>query len=86
VVDDAALAAALKAGAIAGAGLDCVEHEPHVNPALLGCPNVLFTPHIGSATAATRMNMVMLALKNLAVGLQGGIPPNAVTTPTASPP
>lgn len=86
VVDDAALAAALKAGAIAGAGLDCVENEPHVNPALLGCPNVLFTPHIGSATAATRMNMVMLALKNLAVGLQGGIPPNAVTTPTASPP
>jgi glyoxylate/hydroxypyruvate/2-ketogluconate reductase len=86
VVDDAALAAALKAGAIAGAGLDCVENEPHVNPALLDCPNVLLTPHIGSATAATRMSMVMLALRNLAVGLQGGTPPNAVKTPTASPP
>ncbi len=86
VVDDAALAAALKAGAIAAAGLDCVENEPHVNAALLGCPNVLFTPHIGSATSATRMNMVMMALKNLAVGLQGGIPPNTVKTSKVSPP
>jgi lactate dehydrogenase-like 2-hydroxyacid dehydrogenase len=45
---------------------------------LLECPNVLFTPHIGSATPATRMSMVLLALRNLAVGLQGGTPPNVV--------
>jgi lactate dehydrogenase-like 2-hydroxyacid dehydrogenase len=63
-----------------------VENEPNVNPELLGCRNVLFTPHIGSATSATRMNMVMMALKNLAVGLQGGTPPNAVTRVIASPP
>jgi len=80
VVDDVALAAALKAGTIAGAGLDCVEDEPRVSAELLDCPNVLFTPHIGSATPATRMNMVMMALKNLAIGLQGGVPPNVVAT------
>jgi lactate dehydrogenase-like 2-hydroxyacid dehydrogenase len=78
VVDDAALAEALKSGTIAAAGLDCVENEPHVTPALLECPNVVFTPHIGSATPATRMAMVMLALRNLAAGLQGGTPPNVV--------
>jgi glyoxylate/hydroxypyruvate/2-ketogluconate reductase len=86
VVDDAALAAALKEGTIAAAGLDCAEDEPHVNPALLDRPNVLFTPHIGSATPATRMNMVMMALRNLAVGLQGGTPPNTVAPVNASPP
>jgi lactate dehydrogenase-like 2-hydroxyacid dehydrogenase len=86
VVDDAALAAALKEGRIAGAGLDCVEDEPRVNPALIDCPNVLLTPHIGSATPLTRMSMVMLALQNLSVGLQGGTPPNVVKTPAASPP
>lgn len=78
VVDDAALAAALKAGALAGAALDCVEGEPAVHPELLAAPNLLFTPHIGSATPSTRMNMAMLALKNLTVGLQGGLPPNVV--------
>jgi gluconate 2-dehydrogenase len=78
VVDDAALAAALKAGTIAAAAIDCVENEPDVNPDLLDCPNVLFTPHIGSATPATRMNMMSLAVRNLAAGLQGGTPPNVV--------
>jgi lactate dehydrogenase-like 2-hydroxyacid dehydrogenase len=78
VVDDVALANALKNGSIAAAALDCVENEPAANPALLGLPNVLFTPHIGSATPATRMNMAMLALRNLATGLAGGVPPNVV--------
>lgn len=78
VVDDAALAEALKHGTLAGAALDCVENEPTVNAALLSLPNVLFTPHIGSATPATRMNMATLALKNLATGLAGGVPPNVV--------
>lgn len=79
VIDDAALAVALKAGTIAGAALDCVENEPAVSPALLGLPNVLFSPHIGSATAGTRMNMAMLAARNLAIGLSGATPPNAVS-------
>jgi gluconate 2-dehydrogenase len=78
VLDDAALAQALRAGQLAAAAVDCVEGEPEVHPALLACPNVLFSPHIGSATPTTRLNMAMLALKNLVTGLQGGTPPNAV--------
>jgi gluconate 2-dehydrogenase len=78
VLDDAALAQALRAGQLAAAAVDCVEGEPVVHPALLDCPNVLFSPHIGSATPTTRLNMAMLALKNLVTGLQGGTPPNAV--------
>lgn len=78
VVDDAALAQALRSGVIAAAALDCVEGEPAVHPELLACPNLLFTPHIGSATPTTRQNMAMLALKNLITGLQGGTPPNVV--------
>jgi len=79
VVDDAALAAALKTGTIAAAAVDCFENEPKVHPELLDCPNLLLSPHIGSATPGTRMSMMGLALENLAVGLQGGVPPNVVT-------
>lgn len=78
VVDDAALAAALKAGTIAAAGLDCVDNEPATNPDLLALPNVVFSPHIGSATPATRTNMAMLALRNLIMGINGQTPPNVV--------
>lgn len=78
VVDDAALAAALKSGRIAAAAVDCFENEPRVNAALLDCPNVLLTPHVGSATPDTRMRMVRMALGNLAAGLQGKTPPNVV--------
>ena len=78
VVDDAALAQALRSGHLAAAAVDCVEGEPAVHPELLACSNVLFSPHIGSATPTTRMNMAIMALKNLSIGLQGGTPPNAV--------
>jgi gluconate 2-dehydrogenase len=78
VVDDAALAEALKGGTIAAAAVDCFENEPRVHPALLDCPNVLLTPHIGSATPDTRMSMVRMALANLVIGLEGGVPPNVV--------
>ena len=79
VVDDAALATALEARTIAAAAVDCFEDEPNVHPGLLNCPNLLLSPHIGSATPGTRMSMMALALENLATGLQGGIPPNVVT-------
>lgn len=79
VVDDAALATALKAGTIAAAAVDCFEDEPKVHPALLDCPNVLLTPHIGSATPDTRMSMVRMALGNLVAALQGRTPPNVVS-------
>jgi gluconate 2-dehydrogenase len=65
VVDDAALAQALKDRVIAAAGLDVFEGEPSVHPALLQVPNVVLTPHIASATEGTRRAMAALAIDNL---------------------
>ena len=65
IVDDEALARALRAGTIAAAGLDVYEGEPTVLPALLEVPNVVLTPHIGSATRSSRLGMAMLAARNL---------------------
>lgn len=65
IVDDAALAAALRARRIAAAGLDVFEGEPRVHPDLLAQPNVVLTPHIASATMKTRRAMAMLAADNL---------------------
>lgn len=65
IVDDAALAAALKNGTIAAAGLDVFEGEPTVHPDLLTVPNVVLTPHIASATLSTRRAMAQLAADNL---------------------
>ena len=65
IVDDAALAQALREQRIAAAGLDVFEGEPTVNPALLTVPNVVLTPHIASATEETRRAMVALTMDNL---------------------
>jgi gluconate 2-dehydrogenase len=65
IVDDAALAQALKNRTIAAAGLDVFEEEPKVHPDLLTVPNVVLTPHIGSATIPTRKAMAHLAADNL---------------------
>jgi len=65
IVDDAALAQALKNRVIAAAGLDVYEGEPAVHPDLLTVPNVVLTPHIASATLPTRMAMAQLAADNL---------------------
>ena len=65
VVDDAALAAALREGRIAAAGLDVFEGEPQVHPELLACSNVALTPHIASASLPTRLAMAHLAADNL---------------------
>ena len=80
VVDDAALAKALAANQIAAAGLDVFEGEPAVNPALLQVPNVVLTPHIASATRATRLAMANLAADNLIAAL--GFGPQAGSPPT----
>lgn len=65
IVDDAALAEALRERRIAAAGLDVFEGEPQVHPELLDVPNVVLTPHIASATLPTRLAMAQLAADNL---------------------
>ncbi|MDI3381176.1 2-hydroxyacid dehydrogenase [Xenophilus aerolatus] len=74
IVDDAALAAALKDKRIAAAGLDVFEGEPKVHPDLLTVPNVVLTPHIASATVPTRKAMADLAVDNLVGYLVNGKP------------
>jgi len=71
IVDDAALAAALRGNRIAAAGLDVFEGEPNVHPDLLTVPNVVLTPHIASATLPTRLAMANLAADNLIAVLTG---------------
>ena len=80
IVDDAALASALRAGTIAAAGLDVFEGEPRVHPALIGLPNVVLTPHIGSASVQTRRAMASLTIDNLIAALGAG--PRAGKPPT----
>lgn len=75
IVDEDALAAALREHRIAAAGLDVFEGEPRVNPALLTLPNVVLTPHIASATLPTRRAMATLAADNLIATLAGRTPP-----------
>jgi len=65
IVDDAALAVALRERQIAAAGLDVFEGEPKVHPELLTVPNVVLTPHIASASIQTRLAMANLAAENL---------------------
>jgi gluconate 2-dehydrogenase len=75
IVDEDALAEALREHRIAAAGLDVFEGEPRVNPALLSLPNIVLTPHIGSATMPTRLAMATLAADNLVAALTGAPPP-----------
>jgi len=74
VVDEAALVDALRAGRIAGAGLDVFEHEPQVHPGLLGLDNAVLIPHLGSATVETRDAMAELAARNVIEVLAGREP------------
>ncbi len=78
VVDEAALAAALRNGVIRGAALDVYEHEPALAPGLADLENIILTPHIASATEETRQAMSELAAKNIIAVLEGKPPPNAV--------
>jgi glyoxylate reductase len=78
IIDEAALVDALKAGEIAGAGLDVYENEPETHPGLLDLDNVVLLPHLGSATIETRTAMGVLAAKNAIAVLKGERPPTPV--------
>ena len=80
IVDEQALVDALKAGQIAGVGLDVFEHEPRVNPGLLELDNAVLIPHLGSATVETRAAMADIAATNALAILAGQTAPNLVTS------
>ncbi|MCH9751183.1 MAG: D-glycerate dehydrogenase [Alphaproteobacteria bacterium] len=78
VIDEAALARAIKGGKIAGAGLDVFEREPAVNPDLVGLPNVILLPHMGSATVEGRNEMGEKVIINIKTFADGHRPPDRV--------
>jgi gluconate 2-dehydrogenase len=80
IVDDVALALALKTNKIFAAGLDVFEGEPNVHSDLLKLSNVVLAPHIASATEKTRRAMVDLAIDNLRAALAGKKPPSLINT------
>lgn len=84
IIDEAALAAAIKAGTISGAGLDVYEHEPEPHPDLLNLPNVILAPHIGSSTHESRREMGELVLINIRAMMDHHATPNRVLPPGAS--
>jgi gluconate 2-dehydrogenase len=85
IVDDAALAGALRAGRLAAAGLDVFEGEPAVHPDLLTVPNVVLTPHIASASVPTRLAMANLAADNLIAFWTQGKALTPLNTPVPRP-
>lgn len=86
LIDEDALADALGGGGLAAAGLDVFEGEPAVNPRLLASRNVVLTPHVASASLATRRAMVALAVENLVAALGRGPDAGRPPTPIAPPP
>ena len=78
IIEEEELVKVLQAGKLGGAGLDVFANEPKVHPALIAMENVVLLPHIGSATAETRLGMALLACVNLLAALNGQRPPNLV--------
>jgi gluconate 2-dehydrogenase len=78
IVHEEALVEALRAGQIAGAGLDVYEYEPKVTPALLEMENVTLLPHVGTAALEVRTAMGLMAVDNLIAFAEGRALPNPV--------
>lgn len=78
VIDEAALVLALSERRITGAGLDVFEHEPVVSQELLKLPNVVMTPHLGSAVVEVRETMANTVVDNILALLEGRKPPNCI--------
>jgi lactate dehydrogenase-like 2-hydroxyacid dehydrogenase len=79
IIDEAALADALRTAAIAAAGLDVYEREPAIDPGLLNLENAVLLPHLGSATRDTRIAMGMRVARNLDAFFAGETPPDLVS-------
>jgi glyoxylate reductase len=86
IIDEAALARALVERRIAGAGLDVFEHEPQVDSRLLALPNVVLTPHLGSAARELREVMANVVVDNIVAVLEGREPPNCWNREIYAPP
>jgi lactate dehydrogenase-like 2-hydroxyacid dehydrogenase len=80
VVDEAALARALREKWIGGAGIDVFEREPEIHPELLSCENAVLAPHIASASVATRRRMSLMAAENAVAALEGRRPANLLNS------
>ena len=78
IVDEDALVEALEAGRLAGAGLDVWRHEPQIDPRLLALPNVVMTPHMGSATYEARLASGERVIQNIRIWADGHRPPDQV--------
>lgn len=78
VIDEKALAVALREGTIGAAGLDVYEREPELEPELYDLENAVLAPHLGSATIGTRTKMGNMAAENCLAGCRGERPPNLV--------
>ncbi len=84
VVDEAALAEALRSGQIRAAGLDVYEQEPEVKKELLTLDNAVLCPHLGSSTLETRERMGLIAAENIIAALHGKIPPQCLNPKAAT--
>ena len=78
IVDEEAMVEALEAGRLAGAGLDVWRHEPEIDPRLLALPNVVMTPHMGSATFEARLAAGEKVIQNIRMWADGHRPPDQV--------
>lgn len=78
IIDEKALARALREGVIRGAAIDVFEFEPAITPELKNLDNIILTPHIASATLETRQKMSELAARNIVEALEGRTPPNLI--------
>ena len=86
IVDEEAMVKAIKDGQIRGAALDVFEEEPKVHPELLKMEeHVVLAPHIGSASLETRLQMAMMAARNMLEALKGKRPPNLVNEAVLQP-
>jgi glyoxylate reductase len=79
IIDEGALVDALKAGVIAGAGLDVYEQEPAIHMSLTQLESVVLLPHLGSATLQARVQMGLVCVQNIHAVLEGHPAPNQIS-------